>query len=78
MQQSSQKLLSKKMVMAYMMHVISRKILMMKSKEWKCYMYLNFHINPPYIVEDINFIRDFQTDQTFHQFNDLHNEFDLY
>ena len=40
----------KKMVMAHKTHVISRKILMMKNKDRKCYMYLKFHINLPYIV----------------------------
>ena len=33
-----------------------RKILMMESKDRKCYMYLKFHIYPPYIVSVINFI----------------------
>ena len=37
-------------------HVISRKILMTKSKDRKCYMYLKFHINPSYIVYVINCI----------------------
>ena len=32
------------------MHGISRKILMMNNKDMKCYMYLKFHINLPYIV----------------------------
>ena len=36
--------------MAHNMHVILRKIVMMKSEDRKCYMYLKFHINPPYIV----------------------------
>ena len=44
------------MVIAHKTHVISRKILMMKSKDKKCDMYLKFDINPPYIVEVINFI----------------------
>ena len=46
----------KKIVMGHKTHVISRKILMMKSKDRKCYMYLKFHINPPYIVYILNCI----------------------
>ena len=44
------------MVMAQKTHVISRKIMMMKTTDRKCYKYLKFHINPPYIVYTINFI----------------------
>ena len=40
----------KKMVIAHKTHAVSRKILTMKGKDKKCYMYLKFHINPPYIV----------------------------
>ena len=40
--------------MAHKTHLISRKNLMMKSKDRKCYMYLKFHINQPYIVYVIN------------------------
>ena len=34
-------------------HLIMRKVLMMRSKERKCYMHLKFHIYPPYIVKVI-------------------------
>ena len=44
------------MARAHKKHIISRQILMMKSKDRKCYMYLKFHINPPYIVYIINCI----------------------
>ena len=40
-----------KMVMVLKTHVISRKILMMKSKDRKCNMYLKCYINPPYIAQ---------------------------
>ena len=43
-----------KMVMAHKTHLISFKILMMKSKDRKCYMCSKFRINPPYIVYVIN------------------------
>ena len=36
--------------MAHKMHMIQRKVLMMKSKDRKYFMHLKFHINPPYIV----------------------------
>ena len=44
------------MAMAHKIYVISRKVLMMKSKDRKCCMHLKFHINPPYIVLVINLI----------------------
>ena len=44
------------MEMAHKTHVISRKILMVKSQEEKFFMYLKFHINPHYIIYVINFI----------------------
>ena len=37
--------------MAHKMHVISCKILMMKSKNRKCYMYFKFYINPDDFVK---------------------------
>ena len=37
-------------MMAHKMHVVSRKILIMKSKDRKCYICLKSDINPPYIV----------------------------
>ena len=42
--------------MAHKTHVISRKMLMMKSKDRKWHMHLKFHINPTYIVYVINSI----------------------
>ena len=35
-----------KSVMAHKTHMISRKIVMIKSKDRECCMYLKFHINP--------------------------------
>ena len=44
------------MLMTHKTHLISRKSLMIKSKGRKCYMYLKFHRNPPYMAEVKNFI----------------------